>query len=69
VPAAWLCDEILKINHQRDILEEYIDLLQKLKTKDARCFFASSEFRSVLDGYYAEEFSEASLRAEKNTHA
>jgi hypothetical protein len=67
VPAVWVCDKILGGDHKRDILWEYIDLLHELKTIDARCFFVSAEFRSVLDGYYAEEFFEASLRAEENT--
>jgi hypothetical protein len=67
VSVVWVCEEILKTQGKGAVLEDYIILLQKLKTKDARCFFASTEFRSILDGYLAEEFLEESLRAEKDT--
>jgi hypothetical protein len=50
------------------MLDERKDKQCWFRVLDARCFFASAEFRSVLDGYYAEEFFEASLRAEENTH-
>ena len=64
VPAIWLCEEIQGSGAH---VEKYINLLQKLKSDDARCFFASSDFRSVLDGYLAEEFYEVSLMEEKKT--
>ena len=65
VPAVWVCKEIQEDRPQRAVLEEYIELLRKLKSNDARHFFASAEFRNVLDGYLAEEHRDASLRAER----
>jgi len=67
VPAIWLCGDLLKAEPERWVLEEYIDLLQTLKTTSARCFFASVEFRTVLDGHLAEEFRKASLREVRRT--
>jgi hypothetical protein len=65
VPAVWVCEEILGTRSKRAIEEEYAGLLRKLKSNKAQNFFASAEFRSVLDGYLAEEFLDASLRTEK----
>ena len=65
VPAVWVCREGLNIGETRSIFEEYIVFLQKLNSGEARCFFASPEFRGILDGEYAELFYEKSLSAEK----
>lgn len=58
VPAVWLCDETK--------LWGYIELLSKLRFNDAQEFFASSEFRSILDGMYSEGFMDLSLEREKS---
>lgn len=65
VPAVWVCREVLNIGKTRSIFEEYIVVLQKLSSSEARCFFASPEFRGILDGEYAELFYEKSLSAAK----
>lgn len=65
VPAIWLAGD--------GALEDYVHLVWLLSTKkqfksklyrgvdvEARDFFASSEFRGVLDGALAEEYSEKS---------
>jgi hypothetical protein len=66
VPAVWVCKEILTARGKRPIFEESIKLLQELRSKDARSFFASAGFRGVLDGELAETYFESSLRAEKD---
>jgi hypothetical protein len=66
VPAVWVCKEILAARGERPVFVESIKLLQTLKINDARSFFASADFRSVLDGELAEEYSESSFRAEKD---
>ncbi len=57
VPAYWLCDPT-KAWAQ-------IEFLSKLKMYEAQEFFASSEFRSILDGELAEGFMEMSFGREK----
>lgn len=66
VPAIWLCKEILADEGELPIFEESLELLQNLRSRDIRSFFASAEFRSVLDGHYAETYYGPSLRAEKD---
>jgi hypothetical protein len=66
VPAVWVCKEILAAKGERPVFVESIKLLKKLRSNAARSFFASAEFRSVLDGELAETYSESSLRAEKD---
>lgn len=66
VPAVWVCGEILAARGERPIFDESIKLLQKLRSNDARNFFASADFRSVLDGEFAETYMESSWRAEKD---
>jgi len=66
VPAVWVCKEILAAGQGAPDLYEYIKLLQKLRSNDARSFFASADFRSVLDGEYAETYIGPSLQAEKD---
>ena len=56
VPAFWLCD--------KEKLWDYIELLSKLDDQDAQEFFASSDFRSILDGELAEGFHDMSLNRE-----
>ena len=61
VPAIWLCDEATDgypKPHEKGIV-----LLAKLKTKNARKFFSSDEFRSTLDGELAEEYLDLSYKA------
>jgi hypothetical protein len=53
VPAIWLCDEITQ---QTGTLGEAMYLLKSLKFKKAVDYYKSAEFRSVLDGAYAEEY-------------
>ena len=57
VPAIWLAGDLA--------LDRYFELLAKLKMKSARKLFASPEFRSVLDGEFAESYLERSLAAER----
>ena len=57
VPAFWLCNEPKSW--------DYIDLLSKLTFSDAQEFFASSQFRSILDGETAEGFYDLSIQREK----
>ncbi|MDE2149256.1 MAG: hypothetical protein KGJ55_05355 [Gammaproteobacteria bacterium] len=65
VPAVWLAGD--------GALDDYVHLVWLVATKkeyksklyggadaEARAFFASSEFRSILDGALAEEYSEKS---------
>jgi hypothetical protein len=66
VSAIWVCEEILGTRSKRAIEEEYVDLLRKLNSKAAKVLFASADFRGVLDGYLAEEYLDASMRAEKD---
>ncbi len=54
VPAIWICDEMMKSS----VLEDVMHLLKRTKTKSARQFYRSSEFRSVLDGALAEEYAD-----------
>jgi hypothetical protein len=65
VPAIWVCREVLHLENKRAVYEEYIALLLELSSNDARCFFASSDFRGILDGEYAESLYGKSLDAEK----
>lgn len=65
VPAVWLCD-----GHRGDKkapyeFEDYVRLLSKLKSKEARVLFGSQKFRDVLDGAVAEEFGDVSHKVEK----
>lgn len=57
VPAYWLCDPTKAWAN--------IELLSKLKSNEAQEFFASSDFRSILDGELAEGFMEMSSDREK----
>ncbi len=66
VPAVWVCGEILAARYERPIFEESIKLLQKLRSNEARSFFGSVDFRSVLDGEYAETYVGHSIQAEKD---
>jgi len=66
VPAVWVCKEILAARGERPIFVESIKLLQELRSNDARSFFASADFRSVLDGELAETYIGPSVRAEKD---
>ena len=50
VPAVYLCKEILAAEQGAPGIYEYIKLLRKLRSNDARSFFASAYFRSFLDG-------------------
>jgi len=56
VPAFWLCDE--------EKSWDYIELLSRLDIQEAQEFFASSDFRSILDGELAEGFYDMSLKKE-----
>ncbi|HUK12824.1 MAG TPA: hypothetical protein VLW17_05935 [Thermoanaerobaculaceae bacterium] len=62
VPAAWLCEQA---DPKRDILFQYIDLLRSLHTLEASVFFASAEFRGMLDGHLAEIYLKESLDQQK----
>jgi hypothetical protein len=66
VPAVWVCKEILAAGGKRPVFEESIKLLQNLRINDARSFFGSADFRSVLDGELAETYVGPSVRAEKD---
>jgi hypothetical protein len=66
VPAVWVCGEVLAARGERPIFEESIKLLQELRSYDARSFFGSAEFRSILDGELAETYPGTSLQAEKD---
>jgi hypothetical protein len=66
VPAVWVCGEILAGGGERPIFEEYIKLLQELRSNDALSFFGSADFRSILDGELAETYTGTSLKAEKD---
>ena len=66
VPAVWVCGEILAARGERPIFEESIKLLQELRSNDARSFFGSADFRSILDGELAETYPGTSLQAEKD---
>ena len=57
VPAYWICDASKSL--------AYIELLSKLELPEAQKFFASSEFRSILDGETAEGFIDLSLERER----
>lgn len=57
VPALWLCDHGTRLAS--------LDLLSKLKEPEARAFFASKEFRTVLDGETAELYYDKSVKLEK----
>jgi len=66
VPAIWLCGE----NRRDDgasYTESYYELLSKLKLKEAREYFSSPLFRSVLDGHMAEEYYKKSETLEKQS--
>jgi hypothetical protein len=57
VPAVWLCGD--------DNLPKYVAQLSSLKIRKARVLFASPEFRNMLDGILAEEYTDQSLAVEK----
>lgn len=57
VPAIWLAGDRQ--------LERYVSLVAHLRTRSARRLFGSAEFRSVLDGDLAEQFSDQSRAAER----
>jgi hypothetical protein len=57
VPAVWLCGS--------SELWDYVELLSNLEYPDAQDFFASSEFRSILDGALGQRFREQSRKTEK----
>jgi hypothetical protein len=57
VPAYWICDALKSW--------AYLELLSKLELPEAQKFFASSEFRSMLDGETAEGFLDLSLERER----
>lgn len=61
VPAFWLCAP----QKQWD----YIELLSELEINEAKEFFASPEFRSILDGELAEGFFEKSVKKESELKA
>ncbi len=63
VPAIWLCGQ----NRRKggaSYDEAYYNLLSKLRLKEAKEYFASPLFRSVLDGAMAEEYYERSEKLE-----
>lgn len=71
VPALWICSRIRSENNEPRT-GQYLELLSKLRIPEARNFFASKEFRRVLDGYWAERYLEASEKLErelKRNHA
>jgi hypothetical protein len=57
VPAYWICDA--------PKTWAYIELLSSLELPEAQQFFASPEFRSILDGETAEGFLDLSLERER----
>ena len=63
VPGIWLCDNGASTPYPS---EKSAALLAKLKFTKAKNFFASSEFRSTLDGESAEHWMKRSLNADKN---
>ncbi len=73
VPAIWLCDQnkdipFTHLNLRMDgepYTESYYKLLSELNVKEAREYFASPLFRSVLDGHPAEEYYKKSEMLEK----
>lgn len=65
VPAVWLCDGQRGDKKAPYEFEDYVRLLSKLKSKEARELFGSQEFRDVLDGAVAEEFGDLSRKVEK----
>jgi hypothetical protein len=56
VPALWLADAAA---------EDYVRLLSRLTSPEARRLFASDEFRRVLDGALAEEFGPVSRHVQE----
>lgn len=62
VPAVWVCDE--GKGYPGHFIKAAI-LLDKLKIKSAKLFFASDLFRSTLDGESAEAFKNKSVSLEK----
>ena len=64
VPAIWLCGESRR-DDGASYDESYYGLLSRLKLKEAKEYFASPLFRSVLDGHMAEEYYDRSERLEK----
>ena len=61
VPAIWLAGD--------ERLGNYIELLSKLQTSEARRLFASPQLRAILDGHFAEEYLERSEAAQKELAA
>lgn len=57
VPALWLCDHGTRLAS--------LELLSKLKEPEAKRFFASKEFRTVLDGETADLYYDKSVQLEK----
>ena len=71
VPALWICGETHRENDE-PVTDQYLEFLSKLRLPEARAYFASKEFRRVLDGHYAEMYLEASEKLEselKRGHA
>ena len=58
VPAAWIANSAA--------LEDYVKLLSKLRTSDARTLFGSQAFREILDGALAEAYGDKSREVEKS---
>jgi hypothetical protein len=52
VPAIWVCNGLMA----SDVLADTMHLLRRLKSAKAHQFYNSIHFRSVLDGYLAEEY-------------
>lgn len=58
VPAIWMC------RPRPNRLWDYIVLLSESEIPEVKEFFASPEFRSILDGEFAEVFFDKSLEKE-----
>ncbi len=62
VPALWMCREP-RGDDGIPPYSFYLELLSELRFTKARCVFASEDFRSVLDGQFADMYRGASLAA------
>jgi hypothetical protein len=57
VPAIWVCDEVVPSSVEGStVLGNTMHLLKRMKSAKARQFYLSGNFRSVLDGAFAEEY-------------
>ena len=65
VPAIWLCEKRIQ---PPSMLDEYYDLLSKLKSSEAVEFFSSSLFRNTLDGDLADAYRDRSEELERKLH-